>query len=120
MIRLTVHDYSLLCHLGCSAAERAQKQEVRVSLQIDFAEKPQACVTDNLSDTVCYDQLCRLILKTTQTVEFQTIEHLAHKLHENLRASLKRALKWNLSLHKVSPPIDGLRGGVTFQIEQSQ
>lgn len=117
MIQLTIRDYSLWCHLGCSPEEREPQQEVRISLSLGFAQLPHACKSDQLSDTICYAEICRQMNLLVKEKHFQTVEHLSFAIREQLAQYLKTENTWRLTLHKVKPPIDGLLGGVTFEID---
>lgn len=109
---LTVEDFSCDCRLGCTAEERQHPQEVRASVEIAFTQAPLACVSDKLSETICYAEICDSIRRTAKSREFATVENLAQVIFETLKISHP----WRLTLHKVKPPVDGLLGGVKFRI----
>jgi dihydroneopterin aldolase len=112
---MVVRDLSCGVKLGCSSEERRSPQEVRVSVGFEFAESPGACLSDDLSETICYDQASRLIRQTCDEREYQTIEFLARKLFETLKTGLSQSTKLYVEVHKVKPPIDNLLGGVVFK-----
>lgn len=113
---LSVNDYSFFCSLGCLPDERAQLQEVRASIKIEFSRLPQVCDSDELVDTICYSDLCNAIKKVAEAKSFKTIEHLSHEIHLRIRQIIAKEHRWLLVLQKVKPPIDGLKNGVSFQI----
>ncbi len=113
---LSVNEYSFFCSLGCSSDERAQLQEVRASVKIEFSRLPQVCLSDELVDTVCYADLCSAIKKVAEAKSFKTVEHLSHEIHLRIRQIIPEEHRWYLAVQKVKPPIDGLKNGVTFQI----
>jgi FolB domain-containing protein len=114
---LKIHDLTLSVHIGFTPEERSKKQEVRVSFQIESDHLPDACLTDELSKTVSYETLIGSINRLVQSkTEFKTVEKLAFACFENLKEQLPSTSQLSLSVHKVNPPIDGLKGGVHFQL----
>lgn len=113
---LSVQDFSILCSLGCTAEERATLQEVRASIEIRFSQTPKACESDSLEDTVCYAALCTKIKEVVDSKSFHTVEHLAQEIYKSLTKIISENNLWRLKIHKVNPPIAGLRGGVFFEI----
>ena len=113
---LCIRDFSFRCALGCLQEEQDQPQEVRVSLKFRFPTPPPACESDQLTDTVCYAEICEHIRKVGTAGKFRTVEHLGHAIYLRLGSSLPREIQWGLEVHKVHPPVDGLTGGVYFQI----
>jgi dihydroneopterin aldolase len=111
---LLIQDLSLQVSLGCSAEERATLQEVRFSLELHFSKTPQACVSDQLSDTVCYAELSKIITTVCEVQSYQTVEHLACRSFEELRKSIDPEIKIKVTAHKIRPPVPSLKGGVFF------
>ncbi len=108
-----VKDYSVYVHLGCSKEERTHKQEVRFNIDLSFPENPPGEVTDQLSDTVCYFEICEIIKKHVAEREFQLIETLSYNC---LKLIKERYPQPNISVscHKVTPPVENLKGGVEY------
>jgi 7,8-dihydroneopterin aldolase/epimerase/oxygenase len=111
---LSVKEISAQVSLGCSAEERAVLQEVRVSLDLIFLNKPKACETDLLDDTVCYAKLTDGVLKVCSQQSYQTVEHMAFRIFEELRKTVPQDVKLQVSMHKLHPPLASLKGGVFF------
>ena len=114
MQSLEIRDYQVFVNLGWEAEERALKQEVRVSLELQFEAKPAACLSDELSDTVCYRELCKKVKASAESKPYQTVEFLFQAITDAVMAELPKGVKLSLRIHKVKPPIDGLLGGVVF------
>jgi len=113
---LEFHGARLEVRLGCSEAERAATQPVDLALAVRFADLPEACVSDDLADTVCYAALIDAAREVCAGREFHLLERLAHELFGRLRALVPpHALLW-LRATKVSPPVEGLSGGVAFSL----
>ena len=116
MGNLIVQDFTFACRLGCYPEEQSQLQEVSVTIKINFPVLPLACTSDQLPDTICYVQLCEEIQKVSLDHSFQTIEHLSWMISLGLKKMIPASNRWQLKLHKVRPPIEGLKKGVSFQI----
>src|ERR1700677_4995145 len=111
---LSVNEISAQVSLGCTAEERAVLQEVRVSLNLVFLNKPKACATDLLDDTVCYAKLTDGVLKVCSEKSYQTVEHMASRIFEELRKTMPQDVKLQVKMHKLNPPLPNLKGGVFF------
>lgn len=115
---LEIRDFEMQVRLGCSENERAVPQLVKVSLKIDFSFQaemaPKGFFTDRLDETVCYAKICETLKHRTADREYHLIEFLAHDLVRGLTESLLSDLSFTLKVHKISPPIEGLKGGVIY------
>lgn len=114
---LKISDLMLSVHLGCTPVERSKKQEVRISFQIKLSQLPGACLSDMLSQTVCYETLIESIKRAVDSHrELNTVERLAQICFQNLKEQLPKDSRLHLSIHKANPPIDFLKGGVYFEL----
>jgi FolB domain-containing protein len=113
---LKIRDFTLPVRLGVSPEERANPQEVRVSVEIHFFAPPLATSTDQLNDTVSYARICEAIRKHVEAHEFKLIEKLANDLFEISRSVVGTAAEVSLVLHKIKPPVEGLLGGAEYRI----
>lgn len=113
---LELRELSLWVRLGCSSQERALLQEVRVGLQLRFPQPPQGAVTDQLRDTVCYAELSEAFRRFCQEREFALVEKLAGDLMTTAREKVGAQVALAVSVHKVAPPVEGLRGGVVYRV----
>jgi dihydroneopterin aldolase len=121
MPRLEVRDFSVGVRLGCTPGERQVPQEVRFSADLIFAAPPRACGTDRLEDTACYARACEAIRDVATQAEYATVERLGAAALAALRQALDlqapgSGISIRLRVHKVRPPIDGLLGGVIFEL----
>ncbi len=111
---LYIEDYALGCHLGCTAEERKEPQEIRISLKISFFSQPKVCLSDKLEDTICYAKICTLMKSVVDEKHYSTVEHLGYQILTKLKIRFSSHYKFTLELHKVSPPVEGLLGGVVY------
>ena len=115
--RLVIESLSVYCFLGCFEEEHRARQEVRVSITVDFDQLPEACETDRLEDTICYGTVCDRIHQIVKSQKFYTVEYLGKTLFQSLDDSFFKGCKWKLKIHKVNPPVLGLLHGVFFELE---
>ena len=125
---LSIDNFRLLISVGCEPLEKNRLQYVDITLKlIPQGAPPEACQTDNLADTICYAELCKVMRETATQKHFEMIEHLAQKLMESLKLYVAKTrskgstqgappLDFELAVKKLNPPIEGLLGGVTFTL----
>lgn len=113
---LQIRDLSLQVRLGCSAQERLDPQEIRVSVDLRFHSQPIATETDHLQDTLCYARICEAFRGHCRDREFSLIEKLANDLMKVSRDLLKGQALVALTVHKVAPPVEGLLGGTLYRL----
>jgi dihydroneopterin aldolase len=116
---LSIHDLRIWVHLGCSDEEKFHPQMVSFSIDINFKTLPAGAQTDSLQDTVCYLDLVTIITRQCQEKKFNLVEHLAKSVHEKIAASLSAHIHQlqsiTVTLHKISPPVPGVHGGVKWR-----
>jgi len=106
--------------LGCSEKERRLAQQVDLDLSIRFLEPPPACKTDQVDQTVCYDELIKWARSYCEGKEFRLIEKLAHDLFKCLKAKLPPLASLWIQTTKVNPPVEELYGGASFSFGDFQ
>jgi dihydroneopterin aldolase len=111
---LRINDLRVMVRLGCTAGERAQPQEVRVSVKLAFAKIPKALSTDRLKDAVDYSDICASIKSICTGREFEMVEFLGAEILKEISKEVPPGTKIYIRVHKVRPPIEDLLGGVLF------
>jgi len=109
--QLKLHDLALNLRLGWPDEERRCKQTVSVSIILKFPAMPMGCETDDLTGTICYDQLTKTITTQCEKKSYKLIEHLAYDIYNQVKAS--HPIDCQVSVSK-QPPIENLHGGATF------
>lgn len=66
--------------LGCSEEERANKQMIKLDLELEFSQNYSASNTDNLEETICYYTLRNNIQKFCDNISCNLIEYLAKQI----------------------------------------
>lgn len=112
---LRIEDLSLSVHLGCTAEERAVAQEIRATVELRFLEIPKGTTTDSLQDTVCYAQISEAIRKHCESREFQLVERIGYEVYGIVRELTGPNVEVGISIHKVRPPVENLRGGIFYR-----
>ena len=113
---LEVHSARLNIHLGCSEAERALPQEVDLRIQVRFNVVPPACQTDELQDTVCYQQILTSLRGYLFERRYALIEKLAAEVFLYFQERLPSQTELAIRIHKLYPPVEKMPGGVSFQL----
>ncbi len=108
---LEIKSLMLLVHIGKDNSERCQKQKVSFSLKIAFLKNP---LSENNSLKVCYQQICCHIQNFIKDKQFIFIEQLATSVLQELTLKLPSTVKINLCVQKIHPPVDNLKGGVSY------
>lgn len=101
--QLTLKNYKLNITLGWTETERQAKQTIFLDLKIGFLEAPLATITDELTDTICYDELIKAIDEFCKNKSFKLIEYFAQELYEFLQHKMKTKVKLMLQVTKPHP-----------------
>lgn len=110
---LILNGLQLDIYLGWPKTERLERQVVSVDITIEFDRPPEACVTDRLKDTFCYDELVCLLKEKIAARSFKLIEHFTHEIYQAAKEFLPENARLRLCVTK-KPAIENLSGGVRF------
>jgi dihydroneopterin aldolase len=111
---LDIRAYHTWVNLGTTPAERSQPQEVEFEVRVRFAEEPPATSTDRVEDTICYGSLCTTLETTARAKPYHLIESLGRAVFDALKPCLAPGDRLEVTVHKLRPPIENLRGGARF------
>jgi dihydroneopterin aldolase len=104
--------------LGCSDEEKFHPQMVSLNINVNFTNPPLAANTDSLQGTVCYLDIVRTVTLYCQNNRFNLIEYLAQsvyqKISESIASCIDQIQSITVTLHKISPPVPGVHGGVKW------
>jgi dihydroneopterin aldolase len=116
---LRIDGLKLAVRLGCSVEERLLPQEVIVTVELRFRESPKGVLTDALADTVCYAEISDSVRKLCESVEYKLVEKMAYDVYRDVHRMVLKitgsGVEVGVSIHKVRPPVENLRGGVFFR-----
>ena len=110
---LKLKDLRLFVHLGCSAAERENRQEVALSASFQFKESPPGEKTDQLQDTLCYAKASQELKCLVELKEYQLVESLGYESYQLLKNLFPHSMV-QVEVHKLHPPVENLRKGVVY------
>jgi len=101
-------------HLGVTPKERANLQEISIDLKLYLKALPKGMVTDDISDTICYDKICTQITSAIEKKEFKLIESVSQVVIK-LLIELDCFSNIQIFINK-KPKIKGLHGFVTLEL----
>ncbi len=104
---LSLSPIQLKVRLGCYPDERETPQTVDCHIKLKFKQMPQACTTDNIADTICYQQLSNELQAACDQREFKLIEYLSAELIQQINGSSPLIEKVSLKVIK-NPPLDNV------------
>jgi dihydroneopterin aldolase len=121
---ICINNLELFVYLGWAAKELAHGRKVSADIAIQFAELPKACITDDLTDTICYDTLIQEIHKHISEKKFHLLEHFAYALYQTTKSfvaatniSIPFAIKVCVTKYPQIdeyPQLGKLHGGASF------
>ena len=106
-IKITIKDLSVSAHLGMTVEERKSPQEIRWTIQFSTLMSTEPLV--------CYQGVSDKIQLYSQNQNFSSMEELVVYCHRRLKTDFPKITSLFLKLHKVSPPLKGLSGGVFLE-----
>lgn len=114
---MTIRDYRIDALIGVTAVERSSRQPISISLVVQFGAPPLGEISDHLEDVLCYGELCRVVSEIVNAHPYQLIEHLTAEIYAVVTGKLNPEDSLAVSVTKISPPIAGLVGGATYEID---
>jgi dihydroneopterin aldolase len=102
-VTIEINGLSLYTHHGVSEAEREVGQRLVLDLRLDIGET-DATVTDSISDTVDYAEVCQLVALIAQQRSHKTLERLCSTIADRLLADYELEGVW-VKAAKPEPPI---------------
>lgn len=118
IFKFLISDLRIWVNLGYSKEEKFHPQTVSFNISVELISCPKAADTDLLKDTICYDGVIQVLINHCKSKKFNLIEHLAKSAFDEISAyliSYKSMIKSiTIELHKLSPPVINLCGGVKW------
>jgi len=111
---LEVKELILPVHIGKSLDERNNKQDIAFYITLGFTKLLNDEKKDKFS--VCYAALCDRIKQLVSKNTFSLIEDLASEVLRDIKSMVPpdKGVLINVCVHKVKPPVKGLKGGVSY------
>ncbi len=114
---LHIEDLVIPAKIGVSEEERSKTQDISINLRLVFKSLPEACVSDNISETICYHNLCDTIREYISNKEFKLLERISREIFDLIQ-ELDSFSSINLSISK-KPNIECLKGSVSMEIRSN-
>ncbi len=111
---IELNDLRLKVNLGVGEEERSKAQDVMVNLKFFSENKPGACISDNINDTICYHKMSDLVKEFVREKEFKLLEYLCYEMYQSLRKYVGQETKIWIKIEKCNPPIENLLGSTSF------
>lgn len=113
---ITIRDLRVETHIGVTKEERARSQTVAINVDIE-TDLTRAGITDDINDTVDYDDVATRVGDLVRSSEMQLLEHLAEKIASLVSAD-PRVTGVTVEVAKERPPIGEDVGAVIVTIER--
>jgi dihydroneopterin aldolase len=112
---VTLNDLLLKANIGVTEVERSCKQDLRLSFKLYFKDKPKACDTDKIEDTICYHEIANIALQYCSENDVKLLEYLCYGLYKKIKSKIGKKVNIWIKIEKCSPPIEGILGGTSFE-----
>ena len=116
MDKITITGLHVQGRHGVLAAEHEEPQEFIIDVSLDLSD---ATRSDDLADTVSYDQIANRIVSVVQGEHVDLIERLAQKIADSVLLSY-RVNRVRVTVHKPHAPIAVDFDDVSVTIERNQ
>lgn len=112
---LSFDKLAIKVHLGVTDKERKNSQEIYLSLKVLFKAAPKACFNDDITDTICYDEIANIIKEFCVNKEFNLLEYLTYQLYQLIKAFINDSdIKIWLRVDKHPNLMTDLLGAASF------
>jgi len=101
---------------GCMNEEAKIGSNYSVDLEIK-ADLRQSCKTDNLTDTVDYVLLNKIVVEE-MAIRSKLLEHVAHRIITRVFKEIPEVSRIVVSVSKLNPPINGDVEAVSVTLEE--
>ncbi len=112
---ICLEDFILDVYLGVSANERKTLQPIHFDVRIGFDTR-RAAASDKLADTLDYEAVFNTIQQIAQEKRYNLLETLCARAAKAV-LEMGAAQIW-IKATKISPPIKGMTGRVSVEIER--
>ncbi len=113
-IRIEGLEYDV--YLGWNAEEREALRQIQISIHLFSPVLPRAVLTDELTDTLCYQTIETALTAAVQHKTFRLLEHLGYFCYECIKPLLPEGIEFSLSVCK---DLGEKRGTRAFVIRSS-
>ena len=106
MLTMELLDMRFYAHHGCFEEERTIGTRFSVDVQMDAPELLTAAISDNLEDTINYQEVYHIVAHEMQQSS-HLLEHVAGRMVKALKTRFPTTGKIKVSISKLNPPLGG-------------
>ena len=107
--KIIIKDLTISVNLGMTLEEQKSLQEIRWTIQFT------STINEDCQPVVCYQEVSDKIKSYSQGDKFSSMEELVLFCYDKIKKDFPKIKSLSLSLHKTSPPLKDLSGGVFFE-----
>lgn len=115
---IKIKNIRVYAYHGCLLEEGKIGSDYRVDLAVK-ANLSKSAKTDNLSDTVDYVHLNKIV-KEEMAIRSQLLEEVAKRILDRILAEISLVKKAEVAVSKLNPPIGGNVAMVTIEMSKSR
>ena len=110
--KLIIDNLVTYLYIGTTEQERYNKQKICWKIKIYFTTIPDACLSNDIAQTICYDSVAALVADICSAESYCLIEHLCYKVY----AAIKNTLKADISVTIIKSPLNTFSYDAKFTI----
>lgn len=111
---ISIEGMEFFAYHGCFKEEQMIGTKFIVDLYLTV-DTSKAEKTDNLVDTVNYQQVFRLVKKEME-ITSKLLEHVGRRILDNVKSTFPQAEKATLKIRKMNPPLGGKMNFVSLTL----
>ncbi|WP_456463457.1 dihydroneopterin aldolase [Lutibacter sp.] len=115
---IKIKNIRIYAYHGCLVEEGKIGSDYRVDVSVK-ADLSKSAKTDNLSDTVDYVYLNKIV-KQEMAIRSKLLEEVAKRILNRILDEIPLALKATIAVSKLNPPIGGNVAMVTIEMTKSR
>ena len=115
---IKVKNIRVYAYHGCLLEEGKIGSDYRVDITVK-ANLSKSAQTDNLSDTVDYVHLNKIV-KQEMAIRSKLLEHVANRILQRILEEIQLVQSANVAISKINPPIGGNVAMVTIEMSQER
>lgn len=115
---IKVKNIRVYAYHGCLVEEGKIGSDYRVDVTVK-ANLSKSSLTDNLSDTVDYVHLNKIV-KQEMGIRSKLLEEVAKRILNRILEEIPMVKKANIAVSKLNPPIGGNVAAVTIEMSQKR
>ncbi|MGV6845226.1 MAG: dihydroneopterin aldolase [Lutibacter sp.] len=115
---IKIKNIRVYAYHGCLIEEGKIGSEYRVDLKV-YANLTKSAKTDDLTDTVDYVHLNRIV-KTEMAIRSKLLEEVASRILQKIMLEIELVNKATVAISKINPPIGGNVAMVTVEMTKKR